>query len=131
MTMCTFKVSKKPNFFNLQFKFLSPPLAAPRGGNILGNIFGPLDLFLYTPLNYFLMTLQTRFTTVSLKATNKWVIHVNCSFYCRFLLQKQKRKLVKPFWKEGRQRHVPSYFSDKNYKKNRYEWLSLLSLGYL
>ena len=32
--MCTFKVSKKPNVLNLQFKFLSPPLAAPRGGVI-------------------------------------------------------------------------------------------------
>ena len=29
--MCTFKVSKKPNDLNLQFKFAAPPLEALKG----------------------------------------------------------------------------------------------------
>ena len=131
MWLCVPLKYPRSQIFLIYSSNFAPPLAAPRGGQhffCASRIFCPLDLFLYTPLNYFLMILHL---TVSLKATNKWVIHVNCSFYCRFLLQKQKRKLVKPFWKEGRQRHVPSFFLDKNYKKNRYEWLSLLSLGYL
>ena len=52
--MCTFKVSKKPNVLNLQFKFCPLPLQKLVGGGakkfVLRAYFAPLDLFLLTPL---------------------------------------------------------------------------------
>ena len=47
--MCTFKVSKKPNVWNLLFKFCPPPQKLLGGGG--QKFVSPLDFVQYTPLN--------------------------------------------------------------------------------